>query len=1290
MNSPVQIIDDEEEDFDWEAAVREIDVACQSSSTKAQRIPLVKNGSNHQLNKVQNNCRQLKLDEFLSNGVSKSSTVNEVGVRGKDEEIKVQERGCYVDIDPEAAKTWIYPDNVPRREYQVAITKTALFSNTLVALPTGLGKTLIAAVIMFNYFRWFPEGKVVFAAPSRPLVMQQIEACHNIVGIPQEWTIDMTGLITPSKRVSFWKSKRVFFVTPQVLEKDIQTGACLVKYLVCLVIDEAHRAMGNYSYCVAVRELLAAPVEMRILALTATPGSKKETIQQVIDNLQISTLEYRSESDADVCPYVQNRTIELIEVPLGKDADEINNLLTEVMRPIAGRLCAMGVLTGRDFQTLSPCDLLNSRDKFRQAPPLELSHAKYFARLMSRNEAIQRAKILMQKSLSHGAPSPKLSKMIEILVDHFRKNDPQKSRVIIFSNFRGSVRDILDSLAHIGHLVKATQFIGQSSGKTLKGQTQKVQQAVLEKFRMGGYNVIVATSIGEEGLDIMEVDLVICFDANISPLRMIQRMGRTGRKRDGRVVVLACEGTELKGYKRKQATGKTVRKHLQNGGMNVFNFHCSPRMVPHLFKPELQFVEISIEKFVRQIKKVKVHSPQQLKFRERLSDDEAALLEKYFLPSETIKPSLVAFPYFQAYPSRVHKVMHSSRTGWLIDAMQLLQGLSFSDNGRKFGCDFSRRTQCLQEGVENHTESGQDVSCPVNLVASQIDISEAEVSPSDRSLAEEYILDSPDRQLHIEVPIPATSPPDKHMMPSSSIQDTCNVHLVERYDSSSAQKMLGASVEASVDDVIVHTSPYDEKYPEESSDSEIADGDLKSPVTPAAQCLPNIANSDFSPHLTSFMENGFVPESPLSNAGEDIVLSKRDDVDWQSGEGKDVNLVSELISTPKPCANLLTDDKKVSAISSSQRMAVKPSVGNEISMEPSDIQSKLGGALQSSSSPEFRTPLQNLTNSSCSKDWQMSSQKKSASNERPSRLKRLRRIGDVSRERWQNHIQRSACSVEVAFEVTDVQPNVMKHTKVRKSFKDARDFIDEEAEVSSEGVAPDSEDEGVCEDSDAYEESFIDDQSDSAIGSGQTDSKLDMMAIYRRSLLTQSPFQAQQKHYSVDTPESLPSGATMGVVGECSGRTCSLETPHSCLKSPNIFTRNLADSHLHLIPCEAIPSSSKNVQSNLTNTESCNRILISSRAFNLPAKNLEKEFCSDSALPNKETLSSYQTNGIDTGCASFLDDQFYEGLDLDELEAQATKLLSQKTGSSAQKRRFSELSAKNKTLFSSPLFDLGI
>ncbi len=59
----------------------------------------------------------------------------------------------------------------------------------------------------------------------------------------------------------------------------------------------------------------------------------------------------------------------------------------------------------------------------------------------------------------------------------------------------------------------------------------------------GGYNTIVVTFIAEEGLDIMEVDLVICFDANVSPICMIQRMGGTGRKWDGRVDILLFDVT---------------------------------------------------------------------------------------------------------------------------------------------------------------------------------------------------------------------------------------------------------------------------------------------------------------------------------------------------------------------------------------------------------------------------------------------------------------------------------------------------------------------------------------------------------------------------------------------------------------------------------------------------------------------------------------------------------------------------------------------------------------------------
>jgi superfamily II DNA or RNA helicase len=88
------------------------------------------------------------------------------------------------EISDENMKSFIYPINYPKRDYQYKIVQTALYSNTMVCLPTGLGKTFIAAVVMFNYFRWFPNGKIVFLAPTKPLVNQQIEACFNIVGIP--------------------------------------------------------------------------------------------------------------------------------------------------------------------------------------------------------------------------------------------------------------------------------------------------------------------------------------------------------------------------------------------------------------------------------------------------------------------------------------------------------------------------------------------------------------------------------------------------------------------------------------------------------------------------------------------------------------------------------------------------------------------------------------------------------------------------------------------------------------------------------------------------------------------------------------------------------------------------------------------------------------------------------------------------------------------------------------------------------------------------------------------------
>jgi fanconi anemia group M protein len=111
-----------------------------------------------------------------------------------------------------------------------------------------LGKTFIAAVVMYNFFRWYPEGKVIFLAPTKPLVAQQIEACYNITGIPLETSSEMTGALAPELRKKEWREKRVFFLTPQVIANDISRGTCPVNNVKCLVLDEAHKALGNYAY----------------------------------------------------------------------------------------------------------------------------------------------------------------------------------------------------------------------------------------------------------------------------------------------------------------------------------------------------------------------------------------------------------------------------------------------------------------------------------------------------------------------------------------------------------------------------------------------------------------------------------------------------------------------------------------------------------------------------------------------------------------------------------------------------------------------------------------------------------------------------------------------------------------------------------------------------------------------------------------------------------------------------------------------------------------------------------
>jgi Fanconi anemia group M protein len=179
-----------------------------------------------------------------------------------------------VPFDEQAAQHWIYPrhQEFPIRQYQLEMTETALFHNTLVSLPTGLGKTLIAAVVLYNYQRWFPTGLVLFLAPTLPLVNQQVQACGEIMNIPAAATAVLTGKLSPSQRDKIWSSRRAFFCTPQTVQKDLEQGICPAQRVVAVVLDEAHKASGDYAYVKVVESLEQAGAKFRVLGLSATPG----------------------------------------------------------------------------------------------------------------------------------------------------------------------------------------------------------------------------------------------------------------------------------------------------------------------------------------------------------------------------------------------------------------------------------------------------------------------------------------------------------------------------------------------------------------------------------------------------------------------------------------------------------------------------------------------------------------------------------------------------------------------------------------------------------------------------------------------------------------------------------------------------------------------------------------------------------------------------------------------------------------------------------------------------------
>ena len=559
-------------------------------------------------------------------------------------------------LDREALTTWVYPTNLGTiRDYQYSIVHKSLYHNTLVALPTGLGKTFIAATIMLNWFRWTSDSQIVFVAPTKPLVSQQVKACFAVAGIPRSATTMLTGGISPGLRAEEWRSKRVFFMTPQTITNDLKSGICDPKRLVLLIVDEAHRATGAYAYVEVVKFLKRFNPSFRVLALTATPGASIEKVQEVIDGLGISRVEIRTEESIDIRQYVHSRKIETI---LFENSDEmvmVMELFAKALQPVLDKLIGMNAYWVRDPMNLTPYGCNQARTKWMSSDAgrkatmgtkgmvntifsllASLSHGIellkfhgigpfYHKVLAFRNELhnsgkkggnnakqinesqafqtmMSRVQIWINKPDFVG--HPKLDYLQSVVMNHFLDagegrgaSDPSSTRVMIFSHYRDSAEEIARVLKRNEPMIRPHVFVGQANSKGSDGMDQRKQLDIIQKFQTGIFNTLVATSIGEEGLDIGEVDLIVCYDASASPIRMLQRMGRTGRKRAGNIVVTLMKGKEEDNFIKAKDNYEKMQKEIASGTRFSFHDEESRRIVPRDIIPvvDKKLIEIPPE-----------------------------------------------------------------------------------------------------------------------------------------------------------------------------------------------------------------------------------------------------------------------------------------------------------------------------------------------------------------------------------------------------------------------------------------------------------------------------------------------------------------------------------------------------------------------------------------------------------------------------------------------------------------------------------------------------------------------
>jgi len=518
-------------------------------------------------------------------------------------------------------------DKVEARAYQLQALDDALSGSTLLVLPTAAGKTAVAWMAVVEVVSKL-GGWALVIAPTVALTNQHLKSTEPVLSDSSALNpISLSGQNPSVKRAELWKESKLIFATPQVVRNDAKNGRLSMKDCSLLVVDEAHHCTGSHAMAEAAELYLSQALNPLILATTASPGSRRDQVKEVCRRLGISKIHLRTADDPLMSEFLSELEVreEKVEVP-----SEIRDLAEPFIiwqegivdrerrfgrYVIPGRITQSGLSNAMDRaqQAIHRGDKSGYRSSSQIATAMRLHHlinhllcqgiaaSKHFldrmeleqGRSRSSNDFLRdrRVRLLSERLREMSEIHSKIGAVRRLVSSRLRRDN--ESRVIVFANYRDTVEALEEALSDLSG-ARAVQFIGQSSRGESGGLSPKEQISRLESFRSGESNVLVATSVGEEGLDIPSADLVIFYEPVSSEIRTIQRRGRTGRSREGEVVVLVAEGTRDEGAKeasrrKEESMHKAVRRvtrglsgnpHKDLSNLTSFSVKLADRLIP--------------------------------------------------------------------------------------------------------------------------------------------------------------------------------------------------------------------------------------------------------------------------------------------------------------------------------------------------------------------------------------------------------------------------------------------------------------------------------------------------------------------------------------------------------------------------------------------------------------------------------------------------------------------------------------------------------------------------------------